>query len=126
MQTYETNQPWIVYRYGLTHDKWWPVWSSTRVLGYAKIECECAVCGVREVLKLRMPRFGAVSQPEGGKHPKRVRFLEAHAHPERPHPMAWEKPLLNPAAHPQGLDLDLLAMRTEADARARAEEGESA
>lgn len=35
------------------------------------------------------------------------------------HPMSWAKPLRNPAAHPSGrLDLDLLAMRLEADLRA--------
>ena len=46
---------------------------------------------------------------------------EGHLHRDQPHPMAWAKPLLNPAAHPGGIDLDLLAMRLEADLRASGE-----
>jgi hypothetical protein len=43
----------------------------------------------------------------------------------RLHPMAWARPLLNPAAHVGGLDLDLLAMRLQADIRA-AQAGDAA
>lgn len=108
LEMYETKQPWVVYRY-LTSDR------RSRITGRAKIECECSVCGGREVLTLRIPRFGPVPLPKGGRHPERVRFLLEHVHPERPHPMAWQRPLLNPAAHADGIDLDLLAMRLQAE-----------
>lgn len=107
LETYEVDQPWVIYRY-LTTDR------RTRITGRSKIECECAVCGTRRTLTLRIPRFGPI--PDRGKHPERVRFLLAHLHRDRPHQMAWARPLLNPAAQPGGVDLDLLAMRLEADA----------
>lgn len=111
--TYETAQPWVVYTFGLTHDLWWPFWNSTRVLGRARIALQCAVCGDRTVVSLRMPRFGDV--PDHGHHPRRLEYLAEHAHPDRGHPMSWALPLLNPAAHPGGLDIDLLGARLEAD-----------
>lgn len=119
--TYETSQPWVLYHYGLTHDRWWPAWSSTRVLGRARIRVECIVCGERRVVTARIPRFGAVPAPPGGRHPERERFLHDHAHPDRGAPMSWARPMANPAAHPGGLDLDALGMRLEADMN---EEGE--
>jgi hypothetical protein len=91
--TYETEQPWVTYRY-LTSDL------RTRITGRSRIACECAVCGERRVLTLRIPRFGAI--PDNGRHPERVRFLLDHVHADRPHPMTWARPLL---------DLDILAMR---------------
>lgn len=113
MSTYETVQPWVMYHYGRTHDRWWPVWNSTRVLGRACIVAECAVCGDRTPLWFRIPRLGPV--PDAGRHPARVRYLAEHAHPDRGSPMSWAKPLANLAAHPGGLNLDALAMRLEAD-----------
>lgn len=113
MSTYETTQPWVCYHYGLTHDLWWPFWSSTRVLGHAKITCECAVCGVSQVMKVRMPRFGKVI--DRGDHPMRSAFLKAHAHPDRGHPMSWAKPLLNPEAHDDGINLAALGRRIKND-----------
>ena len=125
MQTCETTQPWIIYTYGLTHDDWWPLSSSTKVLGYARIQMHCSVCGVREVAKIKMPRFGAVPEPPTGRHPMREAFLATHRHPDRGHPMSWAQPLANPSAHQGGVDLDLLAMRLEADMnKAAPEEGE--
>ena len=120
MERYDADQPWVIYRYGATHDKWWPFWNSTRVLGFAKVECECAICGERHMVKAPIPRFGDPN-PSGQHHPERIKFLLAHLHRDQPHPMAWAKPLLNPAAHPGGIDLDLLAMRLEADLRASGE-----
>ncbi len=112
---YDTDQPWVVYHYGLTHDRYWPPWRSTRVLGVAKVKCECAVCGEVRVVKAQIPRFGDPN-PSGAHHPERLRFLLDHLHSDRPSPMAWAKPLLNPAAHPGGrIDLDALALRLEAD-----------
>ena len=115
MSMFETSQPWVAYHYGLTHDMWWPFWSSTRVLGVAKIRMECAVCGRSEIARMKIPRFGAVKEPASGRHPLRERFLAEHAHPDRGAPMSWAKPLLNAAAHPGGISLDALAMRLEAD-----------
>lgn len=109
LETYEIEQPWVVYRY-LTTDR------RTRITGVMKIECECAVCGESKVLRLRIPRFGKIV--DRGKHPARVRFLLDHLHRDSSkHPMAWARPLLNPAAHPGGIDFDLLAMRLEAELR---------
>lgn len=106
LETYETEQPWVIYRY-LTTDR------TTRLTGRSIIQCECAVCGARRKVRLRIPRFGKIT--DEGRHPERVRFLLAHLHRDRPHPMAWARPLLNPAAHTNGIDLDLLAMRLEAE-----------
>lgn len=117
--TYETTQPWVVYHYGLTHDRWWPLWNSTRVIGRARMELECAVCGERERVSLPIPRFGPVPEPKNGRHPVRQRFLADHAHPDRGAPMSWARPLLNPAAMSGGLDLDALSMRMEADLNQR-------
>jgi hypothetical protein len=113
--TYETTQPWVTYHYGLTHDKWWPFWNSTRVLGRFKIVMACMVCGDLTVCTLRIPRFGPVPEPATGRHPRRERYLVEHAHPDRGHPMSWAVPLRNMAAHRGGLNLDLLGARLEAD-----------
>jgi len=114
-ENYDTDQPWVIYTYGRTHDGWWPFWSSSRVLGVARIGLECTVCGTREVVTIRLPRFGDVPVPEGGKHERRRQFLADHAHPDRGAPMSWALPLRNLAAHPGGLNVDALAMRLEAD-----------
>ena len=101
METFEVSQPWVIYRYGRTHDGWWPLWSSTRVLGRARIDVECSICGDRTVLSIRMPRFGPVPVHPGdpqGRHPARVAYLDAHVHKDRQHPLTWERPLANPAA----------------------------
>lgn len=119
--TYETTQPWVAYHYGLTHDLWWPIKGSTRWWGRSKIVMECAVCGRRETAVMRIPRWGPVPAPASGRHPVRERFLAEHAHPDRGAPMSWAKPLLNPAAHEGGVDLDALAMRLEADLNQRDE-----
>lgn len=113
MRNSDTEMPWIVYLYGRTVDDFWPPWRSTRILGCAAIECECAVCGAREVVAGPIPRFGPVN-PEGRQHPDRIRFKLAHLHRDRGPQMTWARPLLNPMAA-GGLDLDALAMRLEAD-----------
>lgn len=115
LDTYETDQPWVTYHFGLTHDRWWPFWNSTRFLGYMRIGVACMVCGAEEVMKLRIPRISPVPEPTSGRHPERERFLAEHAHPDRGHPMSWAVPLRNPAAHPGGVSLDQLGMRLEAD-----------
>lgn len=124
--TYETTQPWVLYHYGATHDRWWPIWNSTRVLGFARIGMQCMVCGARETAKVPVPRLGPLPVHASGRHPVRERFLAEHTHPDRPHPMSWAVPLANLAAHPGGLDLDLLAMRLQADWAATREERDDA
>lgn len=118
-ETDETTQPWIIWRYGATHDLWWPFWNSTRFLGYARIDAECIVCGHSEALRFRIPRFGPIPEPESGRHPARERFCADHAHPDRGEPMSWARPLRNPAAFSDGINLDALAMRLEADMNER-------
>ena len=124
MSTYETTQPWVCYHYGLTHDAWWPIWSSTHVLGRSRIRMECCVCGETEIASFRIPRFGPITPPASGRHPLREQFLAKHTHPDRGAPMSWARPLRNPAAFgPDGISLDALAMRLEADMRGRASDG---
>lgn len=96
MTTYEETQPWVLYHYGLTHDRWWPVWNSTRVLGRAKMILECIVCGERRRVSIKIPRTGPVE--DRGHHPLRTAFLAEHAHPDRGAPIFWAKPLGNLAA----------------------------
>lgn len=115
LETFETTQPWVIYTYGRTHDKWWPFWNSSRVLGRARIGVECCVCGHTDVVTLKLPRFGPVPEPASGRHEQRELFLAKHAHPDRGHPMSWVKALRNPAAFSGGIPLDLLAMRIQAD-----------
>lgn len=104
-RTYEVDQPWVIYSYLSRDDR-------TRITGRSIVECECAICGERRRLKLRIPRVGPI--PDNGKHVERLRFLHEHVHPDRPAQMAWARPLLNPFASGP-LDLDALAMRLEAD-----------
>ena len=121
---YDTDQPWICWRF-LTTDRWWPFWRSNRVLGRVRVEMTCAVCGHSKVASGQIPRFGEVKPPPGGKHPARLRFMLDHLHKDASrHPMAWVQPLLNPAAHKGGIDLDTLAMRLEADLLAASEDQE--
>ena len=115
LSTYETSQPWVCYHYGRTHDKWWPFWNSTRVLGRMCIVAECCVCGNRTPLWMRIPRWGEVPTPKGGRHLRRLEYLSEHLHPDRGHPISWARPLRNLAVFDKGLSLDLLAARLEAD-----------
>jgi hypothetical protein len=116
MERAEQSQPWVIYTFGRTHDRWWPLWSSTRVLGRARIGLECCVCGATEVVSLRIPRLGKVPEPAGGRHAERERFLAEHIHPDRGHPMSWKRPLRNMNVFgPDGLNPDLLAMRIQTD-----------
>jgi hypothetical protein len=112
LETYETTQPWVTYRYGRTVDTWWPWWKSTRVLGRGCIVAICCVCGDRHPIWFKIPRLGKV--PDNGKHPLREAYLRKHVHPDKGHMMSWALPLRNPFAM-GGLDFDLLAARLEAD-----------
>lgn len=105
---YDTDAPWICWWF-LTTDR------MTRITGRSKVQMECVICGGQETIKIKIPRFGPVVQE--GKHPERARFILEHMHPDRGHPMSWAKPLRNLAAIGNTIDLDLLAMRLEADLR---------
>jgi len=107
-ERYDTDQPWICWQF-LSTDR------RTRITGRSVILMDCCICGESKKVSIRLPRFGPVPVPPGGRHAERIRFMLAHLHPDKPHPMAWAKPLRNLAAHPGGINLGLLAMRLEAD-----------
>jgi hypothetical protein len=97
LQTYEITQPWVVYRYIV------PDWL-TRITGQTRIGAECCICGVETVLRLRIPRWGPVV--DRGPHPARVAFLAAHLHRlQASAPETWVRPLRNPDAHGDTLDI---------------------
>jgi hypothetical protein len=108
-QTYETDAPWITWDW-LSTDR------ETRITGRMRMRMTCCVCGKREIVRPRIPRWGPVPTPPGGVHPERIKAKERHAHPDRGHPMSWALPLRNPFGT-GGLDPDLMAMRLEADLR---------
>lgn len=97
LETYETKQPWVVYTY-LHSDRW------TRIWGRCEIAAECCICGEREILKIKMPRFGEIV--DRGPHPLRVEFLSRHVHQfQQRAPETWALPLRNPEAHDDLLDI---------------------
>jgi hypothetical protein len=112
-ERYDTDQPWICWRFLCTDAR-------TRITGRAVIDMDCCVCGQHRKVRLSLPRFGSV--PVQGRHPEWLRFMLDHLHPEKGHPMSWAKPLRNPWAQ-GGIDLDMLAMRLEADLAAARIEG---
>jgi hypothetical protein len=107
-ERYDTDQPWICWRFLSTDAR-------TRITGHSTVLMDCCVCGRREKVRIRISRFGPVPMPPGGRHVERLRFMLAHLHPDRGHPMSWAKPLRNVAAMGGKIDLNLLAMRLEAD-----------
>lgn len=107
-ERYDTDQPWICWRFLSTDAR-------TRITGRSTVLMDCCVCGAREKARIRIPRFGPVPTPSGGRHAERVRFMLAHLHPDRGHPMSWAKPLRNLAAMGGTVDLEMLAMRLQAD-----------
>ena len=108
---YDTDLPWICWWF-LSTDR------ETRFTGRSRVLMQCAMCGEKRKLRFRIPRFGPI--PDRGEHPVRTRFKldHLHRHDRSRNPFSWALPLLNPAAHGKGIDLDLLAMRLEADLRA--------
>ena len=106
-QTYETDAPWVTWTW-LSTDR------ETRFTGRMRMKLTCCVCGKREIIRPRIPRFGPVPVPAGGVHPERLAAKERHAHPDRGHPMSWVLPMRNPFGT-GGLNVDMLAMRLEAD-----------
>lgn len=105
-ERYDTDQPWICWCFCSTDAR-------TRITGRMIVLMDCCVCGRQRKLRLPIPRFGPV--PDQGKHPARLRFMLDHLHSDKGHPMAWANPLRNPFGQREGIDLNLLAMRLEAD-----------
>lgn len=106
---YDTDQPWICWSF-LSSDR------ETRITGRSRVRMDCCVCGRVEKIRIRLPRFGSVPIPPGGRHAERVRFMLAHLHPDKGPMFTWAKPLRNPWPNsPSGIDLDALAMRLQAD-----------
>lgn len=112
-ERYDTDAPWICWRFLSTDAR-------TRITGRMVVDMDCCVCGQHRKLRLKIQRFGPVEQD--GKHPARAQFILDHLHPKKGHPISWAKPLRNPFAN-GGIDLDLLAMRLQADL-SEAEHGE--
>lgn len=108
-ETYEVDAPWITWTW-LSTDR------ETRFTGRMRMRMICCVCGKHEMIRPRIPRFGPVPVPKGGRHPERIKAIQRHLHPGKGHPMSWALPLRNWDAHgAAGIDVDLLAMRLEAD-----------
>lgn len=73
MITIETAAPWITYHYR-TSDRW------TRITGRSMILARCSYCYAEKLITLRIPRFGPVPSPAGGRHPERIAWVEEHGH----------------------------------------------
>jgi hypothetical protein len=102
----DPDLPWVRYRY-ITSDR-------MRVLtGRNHVEMTCAICGIRELRVLRIPRFGPVPEPPGGQHIARVEFKLAHLHPEQPAQVMWAQPFgeeqlqLPDAARLEAIEIEL-------------------
>lgn len=90
-QTYETDAPWVTWTW-LSTDR------ETRITGRMRMRMECCICGAVEIVRPRIPRWGPVPIPEGGRHAVRVAAVERHHHTDRRNPILWRKPLRNLSA----------------------------
>jgi len=100
--TYETDQPWVVYTFLTTPE------AEARNRGLVPVHMQCAICGGWVNAELQLPPPGRPAPlPVGGVHPMREAFLAVHAHPGavRREPRLWEKPQLNPTARDDRWDL---------------------
>ncbi len=85
----EASQPWVTWTY--FRPDWW-----TRIFGKSQVKALCCICGHREVVTVKIPRFGRVPEPAGGRHPVRVKFCDQHRHPlQQRAPETWAMPLHN-------------------------------
>jgi hypothetical protein len=88
---YEVGKPWICYFY-LSDSR------EAALRGVSRMELVCAICGRRDKVRLRIPRFLKPINPEGAYHPLRVAFLDNHTHRmQRNRRDLWALPLLNVA-----------------------------
>lgn len=109
MTTVEVTQPWVTYTYGRTHDKFFPPWNSTRILGRACIVAHCFVCGTTTPLWMKIPRFKPI--PDRGYHPVRVAYLQQHRHGRPTGPVdttSHARTTLGELADELGIDMDSL------------------
>lgn len=98
-QTYETTAPWITWT-------WLSLDRETRITGRSRMRLTCCICGLSEIIRIRIPRWGPVPEPEGGVHIERLRAIERHAHPDRRNPADWALPFRNPAGWGQGIPIE--------------------
>jgi hypothetical protein len=67
---YDTDLPWVCWWF-LSTDR------ETRFTGRSRVLMQCAICGQRRKLRLRIPRFGPI--PDRGEHPI-TQFKLDHLH----------------------------------------------
>lgn len=106
LETYELEYPWIVWTYPRSD-------RTARILGRARYDGQCCICGKTKKVTLRLPRFRLPKAPEGERHPARQAFIDEHLHPGQRNPRDWKLPLRNPAAWPNGLPLDIFTSIAE-------------
>lgn len=94
----EADAPWVTWTLPYTD-------RLTRVTGYATAELTCCICGAQEVHRARVPRWGPVPEPEGGRHRYRLEAIARHDHPDQRDPRDWALPLRNLAAGADVLDI---------------------
>jgi hypothetical protein len=99
-ETYETTAPWVTWT-------WLSVDRETRITGRSRMLLTCCICGKKEIVRIRIPRFGPVPEPPNGIHPERLRAIERHAHPSQRNPSDWALPLRNAGAWPGGVPFSL-------------------
>jgi len=99
-ETYETTAPWVTWTW-LSFDR------ETRITGRSRMMLTCCICGKRETVRVRIPRFGPVPTPPGGIHPERLRAIERHSHPGQRDPKDWALPLRNWDAWSGGVPLSV-------------------
>lgn len=99
-QTYETDAPWVTWTW-LSTDR------ETRLTGRSRMKLTCCICGQSEIVRIRIPRVGAIPTPDGGVHPERIKAKLRHDHPGQRDPADWALPFRNPAAFPAGIPLDM-------------------
>ncbi len=85
----------------------------TRFTGRMRMQLLCCICGKSETVRIPIPRWGPVPEPEGGIHPVRVEAKARHSHPTQRDPADWALPLRNIAAWQGGLPLDVLGRVVE-------------
>lgn len=117
MQTYDTNQPWVVYEYRYTD-------RALDWFGRSFVRCICCICGAREDVEIRV---GQGYDDPKVHAPGRTPFLAQHVHHGvNGNPMSWELPLLNPAALREGDLEDVLGLAIDrAHREARRDDGGS-
>ena len=84
----EADAPWVTWTLPYTD-------RMTRLAGRSTAVMTCCVCGARERVSVRIPRWGPVPVPPGGRHQARLDAIVRHAHPHQRNPSDWALPLRN-------------------------------